>query len=188
MNYNDLLRDVGKGERAAFTTLYSHIRPTMLGYAAGILGGDVAAAEDAVDEAFADIWRLAGKFNAVGNATAWIRRIVRNKAVDIVRKQSNREIPAEDNVVLAFEDQAPNPEQAAVSSDEAQWLRGSLAALNPEQREVIVLCYFEGLSVQEIAVQTGALPNTVKTRLFYARQKMHDWLEKTEQAPVAAMA
>lgn len=188
MTYNGLLRSVGKGERAAFTTLYSQIRPTMLAYAAGILGGDVAAAEDAVDEAFADIWRLAGKFNAVGNASAWIRRIVRNKAIDIVRKKSDREVSADDTVIMAFEDHAPNPEQAAVSSNEAQWLRGSLAALSPEQREVIVLCYFEGLSVQEIAEQTGALQGTVKTRLFYARQKMHDWLAKTEQAPVAAMA
>ena len=175
-DHNALLAKIGAGDRQAYTQLYDDARPQLIGYAAAILGGDASAGEDAVNEAFADIWRLVGRFNPVGNATAWIRRIVRNKAVDMLRKPCGREIATEDGAFERLRDNAPDPEANAMLSDESRWLRRSLRELNPDQREAIVLCYFEGLSLDQIASQTGVPVGTVKTRLFHARRKMHGWL------------
>ncbi len=177
MSDEALLRAVGQGDHDAFAKLYTSTRQAMLAHATGILGGDSFAAEDAVDEAFAEIWRLAGKFNAIGSASAWIRRIVRNKAVDMLRKPAKRETGQSDSYFAAIEDSSPTPEQEALIGDERRWLREALAVLNSDQREVIVLCYYQEMSVKEIADATGSAVNTVKTRLFYARRKLHDWIE-----------
>lgn len=171
---NDLLRAVGQGDRQAFGDLYMRTRMGMLAYAGVIMGGDIAAAEDAVDEAFIDIWRRSGTFGDIANATAWIRRIVRNKSIDLLRKTSVREIGASSAFFEALEDTRPDPEADLASSDERRWLRGCLAVLNTDQREVVMLCYFEGLSLVQIAEATGVCENTVKTRLFYARRKLRE--------------
>ena len=176
-DHDALLARVGAGDREAYARLYAEARPRMIGYAAAILGGDASAGEDAVNEAFADIWRLVGRFNPVGNATAWIRRIVRNKAIDMLRKPCNRELAVDETVFRTLEDHESNPEEAAQLSDEARWLRKSLVSLNPDQREAIVLCYFEALSVEQISEQTRVPVGTVKTRLYHARRRMHGWLE-----------
>ena len=178
MDITFLLQAVGAGDRAAFTRLYAQSRENMTAYAMTILAGDLGAAEDAVDEAFADIWKLAGRFNAIGNGAAWVRRIVRNKAVDQLRKASARETPHDGSFFDSLKDQRANPEDRLLIADGGRWLRNALAILNLDQREVIMLCYFEHLSLKDIAEQTGVPENTVKTRLHYARRKLRSWIEQ----------
>lgn len=176
-----LLQAIGRGDQKAFEELYSQYRKPLLAYSAGILGGDISLAEDAVDEAFTDIWRLSGRFNQIGNAAAWIRRIVRNKSVDVLRKTSGRETHQSDDFFSNIRDGAHDPEQTALLTSEAHWLRGALAILNTDQREVVTLCYFEGRSLKEIADIAGCPPNTVKTRLHYARRKLFQWMNDQEE-------
>lgn len=171
---DDLLRASGEGDRQAFGDLYMRMRTGLLAYAGVILGGDTAAAEDAVDEAFTDIWQRSGTIGHITNATAWIRRIVRNKSIDLLRKTSARETGSPSAFFEALEDTRPDPEADLASSDERRWLRGCLAVLNTDQREVVMLCYFEGLSLVQIAEATGVCESTVKTRLFYARRKLRE--------------
>ena len=179
-----LLHAVGQGDRQAFGDLYMRMRTGMIAYATAILGGDISAAEDAVDEAFTDIWRRSGTIAPVSNAAAWIRRIVKNKAIDQLRKTGAREVTMADDFFHNVEDSRPDPESVLSLKDERRWLRGCLAILNPDQREMITLCYFEGLSLGQIAEFTGVPENTVKTRLFYARQKLRDWITASGQGIV----
>ena len=187
MDDGALLRAIGRGDRAAFTRLYREVRPAMMAHAAAILKGDFSTAEDVVDEAFTDIWRLAGRFKDINNPSAWIRRIVRNKAVDFLRKPASRETSQEAAFFGSYEDQAPNPEEAAMADDDCRWLRSALAILNLDQREAVVLCYFDAMPLQEIAQVTDCSVNTVKTRLHYARRKLRAWMEAQDQFSAATL-
>ena len=64
MDTETMLYDVARGNRKAFETLYRQQQPIMIRYATGLLAGDLAAAEDAVDEAFTAIWTQAGRLTA----------------------------------------------------------------------------------------------------------------------------
>ncbi len=151
----------------------------MLAHAAAVLAGDMTDAEDAVEEAFIDIWQQAGKFVGTGSAIGWIRRIVRNKAINILRKNSGREIIRPGTFFNAIMDERRDPEEAILLSDESRWLKAVLTVLSPEQREAVNLCYFEGLSLQEISDVVDCPVNTVKTRLHYARSKLQRWMLDT---------
>jgi RNA polymerase sigma-70 factor, ECF subfamily len=166
------LKKCAQGDRAAFSRLFRSCRPGLLRYATGLLAGDYAAAEDAVDEAFIAIWQQAGRFDGRGHALGWMRRIVRNKAIDWVRKQ--REIPQSGEMELERLEQANSDEfsplDLAIRSSAALTLRAALELLNLEQREAIWLCYFEERPLREIAETASCPENTIKTRLFHARK------------------
>ncbi len=175
-NHNDA------DHQQVFARLYEDHRTSMLAYATAILGGDSSAAEDAVDEGFTDLWRGRERWNTITNMPAFLRRIIRNKAIDILRKSHARDHDNNEDAILAISDSAPDPEQSAMIGDQQQWLRGALKILNADQREAIVLCYFEGLPLQEIADAMDCPTNTVKTRLHHARRKLHDWMASNAEA------
>ena len=164
------LRAIANGNQSAFTGLFTEYLPRFISYATGLLAGDKEAAEDVVHEAFVAIWQQAGNYSGTGSAEGWLRRIVRNKAVDWCRKQ--REIPMSDELEAKYSEQADqsNPFTEAASAGAARDLRDALILLSLEQREAIWLCYFEELSIAEISVIAQCPENTVKTRLFHARR------------------
>ena len=98
MTIDSELGQIAVGDRAAFARLYRATRAEFVRYATGLLAGDHAAAEDAVDDAFVAIWTQSGHFDGHGSANGWIRRIVRNKAIDLLRKR--RDLPMSDEPVM----------------------------------------------------------------------------------------
>ena len=174
------LNDIAKGDRTAFSRLYSSARPGLLRYASALLAGDTDAAMDVVDEAFLDIWRNAGRYSGTGSADGWIRHIVRNKAVDWLRSRRERPIAlhGEGGFADTLADEAESPEQTAELSSDADVLRKALDRLSPDHREAVWLCYFEERSLAEIAEIAGCPENTVKTRLFHARRQLRGELER----------
>lgn len=174
----DALHRIAKGDRAAFTELYQRVQPQFVGYASALLAGDVDAALDVVDEAFLNIWREAGRYGGEGSADGWIRRIVRNKAVDWLRSRRERPQAPRGDHAVELADPSDTPERAAEKTSAADELRAALARLSPDHREVVWLCYFEERSLSEIAVIAGCPENTVKTRLFHARKQLRRELER----------
>lgn len=174
MNSSELISAIAGGDRSAFKQLYRARYAPMVTFAGALLGGDRAGGEDAVDDAFLDIWRSAASFSGAGSADGWIRRIVRNKVIDQLRKR--REVLSDDPWQLSGAGEPgsadPTPFDAASAAGEAQSLRLALSELSPDQREVVWLCYYEELPLRDIAVLVGCPENTVKTRLFHARQRM----------------
>lgn len=173
------LHATAKGDRAAFSRLYQLLRRPMLAYATGLLAGDYQAAEDAVDEAFLDIWKSAGSYSGAGSAEGWVRRIVRNKAIDWLRKQRGERTSEFD---LNRDDRIgtdPNPEEQAITDNNARQLWQQLQRLSPQQREAVFLCYYEDRSLVEIAEITQCPENTVKTRLFHARKQLRNNLVRS---------
>jgi RNA polymerase sigma-70 factor (ECF subfamily) len=172
VNIEWALRGIARGDKNSFSTLYADQHGLLLRYATGLLAGDREAAADVVDEAFIDIWHQAGRFSGSGSAQGWLRRIVRNKSVDWIRKQRVRPLATGEQMSI-FEstaDSADNPEVAAQKKSDANELRAALDRLSMDHREVVWLCYFEELPLSEIAAIVGCPENTVKTRLFHARK------------------
>lgn len=171
-----LIAEVAAGSQAAFAALYTSLQPKMLGYAAGLLAGDRETAADAVDEAFFDVWRSASRFQGQGSAEGWVRHIVRNKAIDLIRRNRER-LAASDDEARAFEelpDVADTPEDRVEKISDSDELQRLLRRLSPEHREAVWLCYFEEKSLAEIAEIAGCPENTVKTRLFNARKQLRE--------------
>jgi RNA polymerase sigma-70 factor, ECF subfamily len=174
MNIEWALRGIARGDKGSFSTLYADQRILLVRYATGLLAGDREAAADVVDEAFVDVWQQAGRFAGNGSAQGWLRRIVRNKSVDWIRKQRIRPLATDEQsrIFESVADSADTPDDAVQKKSDAHELRLALDRLSMDHREVVWLCYFEELPLSEIASIVGCPENTVKTRLFHARKQL----------------
>jgi RNA polymerase sigma-70 factor, ECF subfamily len=170
-----LIAATAAGNSGAFSQLYSKFYSKMVRYARTILIGNSSDADDAYNAAFLDIWRIAGSYSGQGSAEGWIRRIVRNKAVDLGRGIKERPLSSEAQVLAHMNrpDQGTNPEDTAIASSEAKSLHSALTQLSADHREVVWLCYFETKGLSEIATIMDCPENTVKTRLYHARKQLH---------------
>ncbi len=187
MLVKDMLRDIADGRHNRFDDLYKQLSPVMLAYATGLLAGDYAKAEDAVNEAFLHIWQSASRYSGRGNATGWIRAIVRNKAIDQLRKKRPQEQSMAPADIPDYIDATPDQETRLMRHQAAAHLRQAMQNLSTEQREAVHLCYFEGLSIADIAEAANCPQNTVKTRLFYARKQLLYAMQNEERArPIIA--
>ena len=168
-----LIRGIAGGDRNAFGQLYRVLQSPMLRYATGLLAGDRAAAEDAVDEAFAAVWQQADRFSGSGSADGWVRRIVRNKAIDLVRRNRETGIGTDSQSWLDHTpSDGPSPFDSAVNQSDREWLGAAMAQLSPDHRETLWLCYYEERPLAQIAEIMECPENTVKTRLFHARKQL----------------
>lgn len=173
------LYGVARGERTTFTALYCHLQTPMKRYVLGLLAGDHAIAEDVVNDAFVAIWQQAGHFGGTGSGAGWIRRIVRNKAIDWLRKQRDVSIAGgdQDSIINQIPDPASSAYEAVENASNAQQLKTALGHLSVDHREVIWLCYYEDKSIAQIAQIVECPENTVKTRLFHARKALRDYID-----------
>lgn len=159
---DQLLVAIGQGDRDAFSELWVRFARPALTVAARILD-DVAAAEDATQDAFTTIWRNASRYDrARGEPTAWIYTIVRNAARDALRRR--RAVPMAEVPDVPDADPASDPQQLASVGLDAFHLHSALMELPERSREVIELAYYQGLSQSEIAERIDVPLGTVKTR------------------------
>lgn len=172
-----LLAKIAGGDREAFSHLYLKYQPRLVAYCARLLRDDVAQAADIVDDALFDVWRSAGKFAGKSKVSTWIYSITRNKMISWLRK--TREITlADERSMLSMIDSAPTPEETREQEDMKQQLLRLMNHLTDDHRDVLRLTYFEDKPVGEVAVILGISENTVKTRMFYARKRLGQMLEK----------
>lgn len=127
---------------------------------------DPMCAQDAVQDAFVQLWCNAATIDlARTSAAAWIALLARRRAIDITRREASA---TRVRVVTKPELATRSAEEHALISVESRRARAALAALTPDQRTVIELAYFRGLSQSEIA-KTLTIPlGTVKSRTFTA--------------------
>jgi RNA polymerase sigma-70 factor (ECF subfamily) len=156
----ELLARVGERDREAFEILYGrYVRP-IFGLALRRLG-DRGHAEDAVQEAFAAIWRSASTYRPErGAAGGWLYTVARNAIVDRLRRTG----PTSDAELPELASAEPGPSQQAEESWVSWRVHRALEELQPREREVIELAYWSGMSQSEVAEYLGLPLGTVKTR------------------------
>jgi RNA polymerase sigma-70 factor, ECF subfamily len=147
-------------------------------------------AEEAVQDAFLEIWRTAHSFNPlVGSVAAWALGYVRKKAIDRVRHEQRRKPRIADGSAAAavdvssveIKDERGDPFAVAWAASQSAEVRRALAELSSEHRQVLELAYFAGLSQTEIALTTGIAVGTVKTRTLRALSRLRDLLDAPSQ-------
>lgn len=139
---------------------------------------DTGIAEDLVQETFLRVWNRAQGFDSErGALSAWLLAVARNRAIDYIRSSGGRmsrssfEIQETENPAV-FRDF----EKDVLHSDQVRRIRGALEKLNPNQRNVIELAYFEGLSQTEMADRMGQPLGTVKTWVRTALKSLREEL------------
>jgi RNA polymerase sigma-70 factor, ECF subfamily len=167
----DLLARVADGDRDAFGDLYTRYARAVLGLAMRRLG-DRGRAEDAAQEAFASVWRAARTYRRDrGPVAPWLYAVARNAIAD--RGRARIEPPAEPVDTAADE---PGPPEHAEQSWLAWRVHRALETLPDNERAVLELAYWSGLSQSEISHKLGIPLGTVKTRTRSGLRRLADEL------------
>jgi RNA polymerase sigma-70 factor (ECF subfamily) len=160
-----LLAQVAAGDRAAFATLFGRYAGKVRAFLvrSGFRGGE---ADEAAQEVMLAVWRRAGTFDpARAGAATWIFAIARNRRIDMLRRRRPEPDPEDP---LFHPDPEPPGEEAAAMRDRDRAVQAALGDLSPEQREVVRLAFYDGLTHAEIAAMLDAPLGTVKSRLRLA--------------------
>jgi RNA polymerase sigma-70 factor (ECF subfamily) len=171
-----LLQRVAKGDRVAFAELYRRLQRPLFGYLMKLVR-EREMVEDVLNETLMEVWRQAARFEGRSSVNTWVFSIAHHRAVSRLRRK--RETSLDEETAAAIEDQAPTPDQNAANSDMSRILAELMTQLSAEHREILNLAYYQEFSVQEIAEALDLPANTVKTRMFYARQRLKALLEKS---------
>lgn len=159
----DLLYRCALGDESALERLYRLAAPRLYTLALRLLKRRDLA-EDTLQDAFVAIWRHAVDYRQErGDAMAWMARIVRNRALDGLRRADPQTADLAPEIVELCLDGKPNPEECALSSSAARALHACLERLIARQRQSIALAYFQGLSHEEVAQVLGEPLGTVKS-------------------------
>jgi RNA polymerase sigma-70 factor (ECF subfamily) len=169
----ELMELVDAGETRAFEVVFDRHASAAYSLAYRMCGRR-ALAEDIIQDAFLSLWRSGTSYDrARGSVRSWVLSAVHNRAIDALRRtgaKTGRDVHDE-----GIAERLPAPEATdaeVVRRDEADRVRGALAELPPDQRQVIELAYFGGLSHNQIAEALELPPGTVKGRMRLGLSKM----------------
>lgn len=157
---------MSRGDSTALGALYDRYGGTVLALCERIVGRG-SEAEDVVHDVFLEAWRHAADYDpARGGVKAWLLLRARSRSLDL-RKSArvSRQVGGLDDAWLA---EVGDPSRDTSAGADQSRIRQVLSALSPEQREVLLLGYFEGLSSSEIAERVGIPLGTVKSRVAAA--------------------
>jgi RNA polymerase sigma-70 factor (ECF subfamily) len=174
------LQQVALGNGAAMRTVYARCSGRAWAVALRVLGSR-SDAEEVLQEAFLEVWRRAREFDpSRGAVEAWVMTITRTRAIDRKRSLGTVARIAEDAAAQPppVSATAVDPSDAAVMGQDRARVAAAMRELPPEQRVVVELAYFEGLSQREIAERTGDPLGTVKTRARLALEKLASLLSE----------
>lgn len=151
-----------EGDVQAFNLLYSKYHDRVYAIARGILM-DADEAADTVQEVFTLVHRHLGRFDRRARFSTWLFRIAVNRSIQDSRKKRRRPITVELTEAIESSEARGTPSDPKVYH--------ALAKMKAHDRALLLLYYWEELSLQEIAESIGSNVNAAKTRLYRAREK-----------------
>jgi RNA polymerase sigma factor (sigma-70 family) len=179
-----LVHRIAGGDRDAFRDLFSHYAPTAMALARRVIR-QPQIAEEMVQEAFLSVWKDPRRYDpARGTVRAWLMTAVHHRAVDAVRREEAQRRRSE-NVLSAPEAAPDDPAERVVEAiglpEERAAVRGALQDLPAEQRQVIELMYYEGMSQSQISERLGLPLGTVKSRTLLGMRRLRSALVGLER-------
>ena len=168
----------GKKDEHAFQALYHRYETRVFQYLMSVMG-NAGLTEETMVEVMVAIWKGAEKFRGTSKVSTWIFGIAHHKAVDAIRRVSRYQrhtVTLED--ISEAPDEGKSPEEKANQKTIAGVTNQALEELSQEHREILHLVFYEELSYQEISTLVDIPINTVKTRVFYAKQQLKRVFER----------
>jgi RNA polymerase sigma-70 factor (ECF subfamily) len=175
-----LLARIAKGDQVALSVLYDRYARIIHTIAFKSLRS-VEESEEVVLDVFAQVWRIADRYDSTrARVDGWLFMLARSRILDKLRKLQRRQPGASESIDME-EIQIPardvDPVEAVVILERRERVTAALQVLPNEQRQVIELAYYQGLSQSQIAAQTGLSLGTVKTRVRLGLSKLRGILE-----------
>jgi len=179
-----LVRRIEGGDEEAFRSLFASYAPFAMALAVRLVR-QTQLAEEIVQEAFLTLWRSPGVFDERrGSVKAWLMTMVHHRAVDVVRREASLRRRS-DEMVVRIREETEDPTEAVVEAvaapGERDAVRNALRSLPDDQREVLELMYFGGLSQSQVAEKTGAPLGTVKSRALLGMRRMRSMVVEMER-------
>ncbi len=147
---------------------------------------DRPSAEEVTQDVFVKVWRLGSSYdNERGSVAAWLMGITHNRCIDELRKRRSELSKIQQGIdqEAQIPSGAPDPLDMAAASEDRKLVLWALDYLSREQKEVVNLAYFHGLTHSEIAKHLGQPLGTVKTRMRLALQKMRKTIVQNPREP-----
>ena len=164
----ELVGHIAQGDEAALARFYDLTSPVVFGLAARVLR-DRRDAEESTLEVYLQVWRTASDYDPDrGSPMAWLATMTRSRAIDRLRASrqwSSAAVPLPAGFSERQSAPGSDPAESTLIQERAAQVRQAVNALKPEQREVLEIAYFGGLSHGQIARQLGLPLGTVKTRI-----------------------
>jgi RNA polymerase sigma-70 factor (ECF subfamily) len=167
------LRQIARGDRAAFEQLYRGYQKRIFGYLFRMLA-NADAAEELTTDVMVEVWKGAAKFRGESEVSTWIFGIARFKGLSVLRRPRHESQPIDEATEVP--DHHERQDDALVRRSMKTTIKQALEKLSEEHREVMELTFYEGFSYPEIAKLLECPVNTVKTRMFYARKHLRELL------------
>jgi len=178
---SELVERMARGDRAALSQLYARHSPRLLALARHVLG-DRSEAEDVVHDTFLEAWRRAADYSPErGSVLAWLAVRARSRAIDRRRGPARRGLTLPPDVFEETISCRTGRDEPLYSEDRGR-LRAALAAMSADERQVLLLGYFGGLSSREIALEVKVPVGTVKSRVRSALGKLRGWFAEPGNA------
>lgn len=176
-----LLERIGQQDQSAFRELYKAFSRRVYAYALNMLK-DPGRAEEILVDTLYEVWRAPARFRGDSQFSTWLIGVARNKALMAYRGRRPDELHDDlDDIAETAASDAPDGFAQLAAKQRSEGVRGCMDKLSDEHRECMHLVFYEGYSLAEVAAVQGCPENTVKTRLFHARQKIKACLQRLVQ-------
>jgi RNA polymerase sigma-70 factor (ECF subfamily) len=176
------LERIARGDRQAMQKLYFAYHRRLNRFLLRTLSPE--RADEIINDTMFVVWRHAADFRGESRVSTWILGIAYRLALKRLKRDQPRDFST---VELSDANEAALMDDAGAQQRETrEWIDRALLALPPAQRLTVELAYFLGHSCEEIAVITDCPVNTVKTRLFHARERLRRSLPVLSDATPAS--
>lgn len=168
----EVLKQICKGDEAAFQVLYERHGLAILNYLLQIMN-DRQQAEDVLQDVMLIVWEKAETFRTTGDVRGWLFGIAKRQALKTLRKNRSYVVWREETLV--------GDDHFASRVTQQLTLQAAILALPVIEQEALEMVYYRGMTLEAVAVALNVPLNTVKTRLYRARQRLRDYFK--EDAP-----
>jgi RNA polymerase sigma-70 factor, ECF subfamily len=177
-----LMAAVMAGDQVALATLVARHHALLLGYLCRLVDGNRPLAEDLAQETLLRVLRQ-GALLADRPFKPWLYRIATNLARDYFKSAAVRTRTGadEEEALLRLSDSAPGPEERALSAEQGSEVRAALAQLSEDHRVVVLLRFYHGFSLLDIAETLQIPEGTVKSRLSIALHRLRNILDPVQE-------
>jgi RNA polymerase sigma-70 factor (ECF subfamily) len=175
-----LMRRIVNGDEGAFEALYDRYSRLLYSILLSVVKHPPEA-QDMLQELFMHIWHQAKQFNAErGSVYSWLVTMTRNRAIDRLRSKSYRDRQQEfanDAAMMLVPDDEISPLDGITISEDRERVQNALAQIPIEQRDALMLAYFQGYTQTEIAELLQIPLGTIKTRMRQGLIKLSSLLQ-----------